>query len=243
MPNLANVESCTGCTACESVCPCGAIRMEPDGFGFLYPKVDASKCCNCGKCEKACVVCMGYDTSDNLDAPVCYGVRHKRFEEILKSRSGAAFVAISDYVLLHGGVVYGAGYDKHFRVVHKRASCKKERDEFRGSKYVQSDLRGVFRQVIQDLTAGLTVMFTGTPCQTAALNAIVTDDQRKNLLLVDLVCHGVPSPDIWRDYLAYIESKKGKCVVGVDFRDKMRFGWADHRETFTLEGGGNVVYR
>lgn len=173
MIKINNPSDCCGCTACASICAHDAISMEPDALGFLYPKVDTSKCVECGLCEKVCQFNDNYDRSLNLKKPIAYAARHKDINEIMKSRSGAAFVAISDYVLEQGGVVYGAGYKDHFRVAHKRATTKKERDEFRGSKYVQSDLTGVFRQVKEDLKNGLTVLFSGTPCQTAGLNAFV----------------------------------------------------------------------
>ena len=156
----------------------------------------------------------------------------------MKSRSGAAFVAISDYIIDNGGVVYGAGYNDHFRVAHKRATTKNERDEFRGSKYVQSDLTGVFRCVRDDLKNGLTVLFSGTPCQTAGLNAFIGKTLRRNLLLIDIVCHGVPSPYIWRDYIEFLEKKHGEKIIVVNFRDKEKFGWRAHRESFIFSGGG-----
>ena len=163
MIRINNPADCCGCTACASICNHDAITMEPDALGFLYPKVDESKCVECGLCEKVCAFNDNYDKSLNLPKPDAYAARHKDMDEVMKSRSGAAFVAISDYILEQGGVVYGAGYKDHFRVAHKRATTKEERDEFRGSKYVQSDLTGVFRMVKQDLKNGLTVLFSGTP--------------------------------------------------------------------------------
>lgn len=138
---------CCGCTACESVCPHRAIRMVPDTFGFLYPEVDDSLCVDCGLCEKVCAFHGDYDRSLNLVKPLAYAAKHKNPEEIAASQSGAAFVALSDFILSQGGVVYGAGYTGHFRVVHKKAETRAERDEFRGSKYVQSDMNTVFGQV------------------------------------------------------------------------------------------------
>ena len=237
MIKISDPANCCGCTACASICNHDAITMEPDALGFLYPKVDESKCTNCGLCEKVCAFNDNYDKSLNLPKPDAYAARHKEMEEIMKSRSGAAFVAISDYILEQGGVVYGAGYKDHFRVAHKRATTKVERDEFRGSKYVQSDLTGVFRQVKQDLKNGLTVLFSGTPCQTSGLNSYVGKKLRETLVLIDIVCHGVPAPYIWRDYLAYLENKQGDTITMVNFRDKERFGWKAHKETFTFRGG------
>lgn len=232
MIQITNKADCCGCTACASVCAHHAISMEPDALGFLYPKVDTEKCTNCGLCEKVCAFNSNYDKSLNLTQPLAYAARHKDMKEVETSRSGAAFIAISDYVLDNGGVVYGAGYTDHFRVIHKRATTKQERDEFKGSKYVQSDLNHVFLQIKKDLKDGLTVLFSGTPCQTAGLNSFIGKKLREHLILVDIVCHGVPSPYIWKDYIAYLEKKYKDSICQVNFRDKQLFGWTAHHETF-----------
>lgn len=237
MIDIKSPSACCGCTACASICPCDAISMEPDVMGFLYPKVNKEKCVECGACERVCAFNDHYDTSMNLPQPEVYGARHKDIHEVETSRSGAVFIAISDYILRMGGVVYGAGYTDHFRVVHKRATTKEERDEFKGSKYVQSDLCGVFRQVKQDLKDGLIVLFSGTPCQTAGLNSYIGKKLRENLYLVDIVCHGTPGPYLWRDYLAYLEKKQRSEICGVNFRDKQKYGWAAHKESFKFING------
>ena len=223
MINIKNPVDCCGCTACASICTHDAITMEPDVLGFLYPKVDLTKCTNCGLCEKVCSFNANYDKTLNLSKPDVYGARHKDLMEVETSRSGAAFIAISDVVLMQGGVIYGAGYTDHFRIVHKRATTKEERDEFKGSKYVQSDLVGVFRRVKQDLKDGLIVLFSGTPCQTAGLNSYIGEKFRENLYLVDIICHGVPGPFIWRDYIKYVEEKQGDEIVCVNFRNKKAY--------------------
>ena len=243
MIQIKDKADCCGCTACASICPKNAITMEPDTLGFKYPKVDLSKCIDCGLCEKVCAFNDNYDKSLNLKEPEIYAARHKDMHEIETSRSGAAFIAISDYILENGGIVYGVGYKDHFRVAHKRATTKEERNEFKGSKYVQSDLDGIFRQVKEDLKQGNTVLFSGTPCQTAGLNSYIGKKLRENLVLVDIVCHGVPSPYIWRDYLAYIEKKYKKEVVKVDFRDKSRIGWSGHIESFVFDNGRKIESR
>lgn len=240
MIEINNPADCCGCTACASVCNHEAIEMKPDVLGFLYPKVNKDKCVECGLCEKVCAFNSHYDTSLNLPQPTAYAARHKDAAEIETSRSGAAFIAISDYILEQGGVVYGAGYADHFRVVHKRATNREERDEFKGSKYVQSDLTGVFKQVKQDLREGHTVLFSGTPCQTSGLASYIGKRLRENLFLVDIVCHGVPSPYMWRDYLAYLERKQGSPICWVNFRDKQMYGWGAHHETFKFVKGGGV---
>ena len=116
MIKITDKSQCCGCTACEAVCAHKAISMKPDALGFLYPEVDASKCTDCGRCEKVCAFKSDYNTNDNLPIPIAYGARHKNMNEVIKSRSGAVFAALSDFVLEHEGVVYGAGYKEHFRV-------------------------------------------------------------------------------------------------------------------------------
>ncbi len=238
MIHITDPADCCGCTACASVCIHDAIIMQPDALGFLYPVADKEKCIDCGLCEKVCAFNENYDKSLNLDIPIAYAARHKDMREVESSRSGAAFIAISDYILEQGGAVYGAGYTDHFRVVHKRATTKEERDEFKGSKYVQSDMGNCFRQVKEDLKSGRMVLFSGTPCQTSGLNSYIGKKLRENLYLVDIVCHGVPGPYIWRDYIDYLEKKQGAKICWVNFRDKQQFGWAAHKETFKFVNGG-----
>ena len=235
MIHIESPKDCCGCSACKSICPKQAIAMVPDALGFLYPKVDLERCIDCGLCEKVCAFNDHYDTSLNLNVPQAFGVRHKKMRELERSRSGAAFVALSDWILENGGVVYGAGYKDHFRVAHKRATTKQERDEFRGSKYVQSDMEDVFNQVKTDLKNGLSVLFSGTGCQVAGLSSFIGKKYRDNLFLIDIVCHGVPSPFIWRDYLNYLEKKAGMSATSVNFRDKNKFGWSAHKETYEFE--------
>lgn len=234
MIEIIDKSQCSGCTACASVCPVNAIVMQADSSGFFYPKVNEEKCIKCDLCEKVCAFNENYDKSQNLDIPKIYAVRHKNLHEVETSRSGAAFIAISDYVLESGGIIYGAGYGKHFSVIHKRAITKEERDEFKGSKYVQSDLDTIFPQVKKDLKNGRLVLFSGTPCQTAGLNSYIGKKLRNNLILVDIICHGVPSPKMWNDYLSYIENRYRKEILVVNFRDKSRIGWDGHLESIVF---------
>lgn len=236
MIKITDKAECSGCTACQSICNHKAITMAPDDMGFLYPKIDLDRCIDCGLCEKVCSFNDNYDTSRNLLQPLAYAARHKNMHEVETSRSGATFIALSDYILEKGGVIYGAGYTDHFRVVHKRATTKEARNEFKGSKYVQSDMGTIFTQVKDDLKNGLTVLFSGTPCQTSGLSSYVGEKLLNNLFLVDIVCHGVPSPYIWRDYIDYLENKQGAKICWVNFRDKQKYGWAAHHETFKFLG-------
>lgn len=240
MIKIENPARCSGCTACANVCGHNAITMEPDALGFKYPRVDINKCVECGLCERVCPFHEDYQTPDNFAEPMVFGARLHDANRLELSQSGGAFVALSDVILAEGGVVYGVGFDENLRATHKRVTTPEERDALRGSKYVQSDLKDIFRSVRRDLAAGLTVLFSGTPCQTAGLNAFITPKLRQNLILVDLVCHGVPSPAVWRDYLKWIESKNNDRITSAIFRNKKKFTWHDSKETYHLAKKGEI---
>ncbi len=242
MINITNKEKCCGCTACQMICPKEAITMQPDILGFLYPHVDMDKCIECGLCEKVCTFNNNYNNFNNLPYPDVFAVRHKDIKEIETSRSGAMFIAISDYILDRDGAIYGAGYTDHFRVIHKRAINKIERNEFKGSKYVQSDMNTVYKQVKNDLENDQLVLFSGTPCQTSSLQTFLTLTKTNvsKLYTCDVVCHGVPSPYIWKDYLKYIKDKYKKDIIKVEFRDKS-LGWKSHKESFILNSGEKII--
>lgn len=237
MPILKTGKDCCGCTACYAICPKNAISMESDTLGFKYPKVDREKCVECKLCEKVCAFSKDYKTLETPGLPEPVGARLKDHRQLMLSRSGGAFVGISDWVLNKGGSVYGAGFDKDFRIIHKRAISKEQRDEFRGSKYVQSDLADTLKSIKQDLKDGKWVLFSGTPCQTSGVNSFIPEALREKLVLVDIVCHGVPSPAIWQDFVKWSEKKAGAKLTGVKFRDKDRFGWKAHKETLSFSNG------
>lgn len=233
MISTGDIYKCCGCAACYAVCGHNAIVMVQDSLGFLYPEIDPSKCVGCGLCERVCGFKKGRKQVEN---PICaYAARHKNLREIESSRSGAAFIALSDYVLESGGVVYGAGYGPHFSVIHKRAENKPQRNEFKGSKYAQSCMLSIYKSIVDDLKSGKKVMFSGTPCQTAAIYEYVPKTLWQTLFVVDVICHGVSSPRVWDDYLSYLEKKVGKPIKSVNFRDKLQFGWSGlHKESFVF---------
>lgn len=226
---------CCACTACKNICPKQAIEMLSDEKGFLYPKIDDNKCIKCGLCEKVCFYNTGYKIlDDHLNKIETYAVKHKDFNIRMNSRSGGIFTALSDYILDNKGVIYGVGYKENFAVCYKRAETKEERNKFRGSKYVQSELNDIFKQVKNDLENNRWVLFSGTPCHIAGLVKYLGNKKCDKLLLVDIVCHGVSSPKMFNDYIDYIEEKyKGK-VNSFDFRDKS-FGWNQSNESFIIK--------
>lgn len=166
--------------------------------------------------------------------PQVYAAKNIDFKTRMSSRSGGVFTAIADYVFSLDGVVYGCVLTDDFEVVHRRAETKEERNCMRGSKYVQSNLGRIFEDVKKDLLNEKTVLFSGTACQIAGLRSFLNKDY-DNLICIDIVCYGVPSPMVWRDYLEWWENKLGGKCTSVDFRDKRRFGWSNHFETLTFK--------
>jgi coenzyme F420-reducing hydrogenase beta subunit len=214
-------ENCCGCSACFNVCPVGAITMQPDEEGFLYPVINQSECTDCNKCAEVCPIRSGKNIKA-VHIPKFYAAKHKSEDVLMESTSGGAFTAISDVFLKIGGVVYGADFDAGFKIVHRRAENEKQRNRMRVSKYAQSDLGNVFLQVRDDLANNKHVLFTGTPCQVAGLRGFIGDSPPvENLYLCDLICYGIPSPLVWKDYKDLLEKEYGGKLTEVQFRSKM----------------------
>ena len=232
MIEIKDKQNCTGCTACEAICPRRAITMKEDSEGFLYPNVDILLCVECGLCNK---VCQMQSLSDAGVVRSSYAVKHTNSDVLRESTSGGMFTALSDAVLAKGGTVYGAAFDKDMTVRHVRAVNYVDRNRMRGSKYVQSDVRGCFRQVQADLRQGKTVLFTGTPCQVDGLKRFLRGEVR-GLICCDLICHGVPSPLILKEHFTLLRRKKRGNLVNYHFRPK-KWGWHVHREIAVFENG------
>lgn len=165
-----------------------------------------------------------------------YIVQSKDYETRINSRSGGMFTAVSDLVLDKNGSVYGAKLQDDLTVSHSRATTKEERDAFRGSKYVRSEFAACIPLIEEDLKQDKWVLFSGTGCQVAAVKKRCEKDQIDctKLLCLDIVCHGAPLPKVWNKYIEYLEHKyKGK-IGNFNFRNKKRFGWKSHVETFTV---------
>lgn len=235
-------KDCCGCSACSDVCPVNAIEMREDEEGFLYPHITRDLCIHCGKCDRVCGFVPVEKRVEHYSLPKAYGVKHLDDNVRISSRSGAAFIAFSDIILKQRGVVYGAVMQDDFSVSHVRAINCTERDKMKKAKYVQSNTTGIYHQVGKDLKSGKSVLFSGTPCQVAGLRAYLEEmkiDDSK-LCCCDLVCHGVPSPAIWKDYIRYIQKRYGKKIIKADFRDK-EFGWDSHCESFVLESSSKKI--
>lgn len=237
MIRITDKKDCCGCHACASVCARHSITMQEDNEGFLYPVVDTSTCTDCGLCEKVCPVI-------NKDAPrkplKVYAAKNRDEEIRRQSSSGGIFTPLAEAVIREGGVVFGAKFDKDWDVIHAWTDTIEGIADFRGSKYVQSTIGDTYREVREFLKQGRKVLFSGTPCQIAGLRKFLRKEY-DNLLTVDVVCHGVPSPLVWRKYLeetrknlraerdagkntVYSSLKDLPVITGISFRDKTH-GW------------------
>ncbi len=182
---------------------------------------------------------IAYYKDLKFQSPDTYAVKHRSQEIRMESRSGGVFTALSDIILENHGVIYGCALTEDFNSIHVRAENADARDAMRGSKYTQSDMTDMFIRVKEDLENGREVLFSGTSCQVAGLSAFLGKDYEK-LFLLDIVCHGVPSPAVWQRYLRWQEQCVNSRVIGVDFRNKHTYGWAAHYESLFMLNGRQI---
>lgn len=240
-----NMEQCYNCAACIQVCPRQAVSMKKNERGFWKPEIEEAKCIDCGLCRKVCPL--------NADMTACKhtlqeqkvrGVKRLDIDKRGESQSGGAFSVIAEYILQMSGVVYGAALDDGLDCRYRRIDSAEELWRLKGSKYVQAEVGEVYQSVREDLKNKRKVLFGGTACAVLGLRQFL-GEEAKNLITCDLVCHGVASPDVYRDYRKYQEERHGEKIVGFNFRDK-KFGWHSHVETFTFESGkedADILYR
>lgn len=214
---LANPDICTGCAACANVCPKGCISMIEDHEGFLQPKIEAKSCIACHKCEKICPIIKAQTISNEFETKA-YAIINLDEDVRMLSSSGGVFYALAKWVIEQGGVVFGARWDENWEVMHDYAEDMEGVKAFMQSKYVQSRVGDTYRQVKEFLKQDRWVLYSGTPCQLGGLRAFLGKEYER-LLQVDIVCHGVPSPGVWRKYLK--EKVKGDKILGLSFRDKL----------------------
>lgn len=250
MIHIKDKKSCCGCSACVQRCPKQCIRLEEDTEGFLYPKVDKETCIKCGLCEKVCPI---LNQADKLSVQEVLAVKNPNEEERMNSSSGGVFFPLAREVINNGGVVFGAVYDESWEVHHVYAEKIEDVYPMMGSKYLQSRIETTYRETELFLKQGREVMFVGSPCQIAGLRTFLRNKDYPNLLAVDFLCHGVPSPGVWRRYLAetyggcntkeqsrrqatagknsvLLSSLNAKSPIGdIKFRDKTKSGWKKYR--------------
>ena len=218
-------KACCGCHACAQVCPKQCITMKADSEGFLYPQVNAADCIRCGACETVCPSLQARPEPQS-EAPQAYAVVNRDEETRRQSSSGGVFTLLAAQTIHHGGVVFGAAMaDDQYSVRHIAVETVEGLAALRGSKYLQSEIGRTYLQARKALQAGREVLFSGTPCQIKGLNTFSQKDC-PNLLCVDVICHGVPSPKLWKAYAQYVEAKAETKLVHVNFRCKDS-GWTN----------------
>ena len=228
---------CYGCGACKVTCPQNAITMEADEEGFLYPVINQKLCIDCELCKARCQIYHPLNLGNN--EPTVFAAKHEDDTIRATSTSGGVFSALAEGVISNGGVVYGALYDENFTVRHSKAYTFESSARFRGSKYCQSDLNECYSQIKNDLLEGKMVLFSGTPCQVAGLKCYLgKEGDRDKLCLVEIICHGVPSPLIWKEHLALLEKKRRSRIIDYKNRSKVA-GWHEHNEHVFFENGKN----
>lgn len=243
MIQITEKDKCCGCNACVQKCPKSCIAMQEDKEGFLYPQVNIELCIDCGLCEKVCPVINQNEPRKPLKV---YAAKNNNEEIRMQSSSGGIFTLLAEKVIQESGVVFGVRFDENWEVKHDYTETIEGLAAFRGSKYVQSRIEDNYQKAEQFLKQGRKVLFSGTPCQIAGLKRFLRKEY-SNLLTVDFICHGVPSPGVWRQYLKETVarmcdknsvstapiSKENAHIESISFRDK-RSGWKKFSFALTL---------
>ena len=203
---LLDQKKCCGCGACINICPTQALSFSQDDFGFYRPKIDDDKCIKCGKCARSC---PQYNEMELIQPQKVYAGLYKDESILRNSSSGAIFYALAEKVIADGGCVFGVTLDSEFRVKHVCVDSIDNLPLLQKSKYVQSYLGDCYKRALQQLKSGKTVLFSGTPCQVAAMKSLAKKNYAGRLILVDVVCHGNPSSLFWKDYLVNLANKNG----------------------------------
>lgn len=207
---------CCGCSACFSVCHHNAICMQTDKEGFIYPIIDKEKCIDCGLCEKVCPI-KSPNKGDLV--PTIYAAVNKDKKEYEVSSSGGVFILLAKQIIAENGCVCGATYSSSFEVFHKIAYTLKECYAFHGSKYVQSNITDIYPKIKDLLNKNRKILFTGTPCQVQGLKLFLRKEY-ENLYTCDIICHGVPSPKVFKDYLNFVKGTSN--IYSINMKSKVQ---------------------
>lgn len=235
MIQIDNKEMCTGCYGCAQTCPVQCIEMREDAEGFWYPEVDKTQCVGCEKCVKVCPVLSSPKWQKDIKT-IAYGAYNKDVDARMQSSSGGIFALLAEYVIQQGGVVFGAAYACDYKSVeHICIHSKDEVYRLQGSKYVQSKVEEAYKSAKKYLHENKPVLFSGTPCQINGLYAFLGKEYN-NLITQDIVCHGVPSPKVWKKWLDYKEKSTQSKIIEVQLRNKST-GWQIFSCKYSFENG------
>jgi len=218
---ITDLKNCTGCRLCEQKCNKNAISMQSNAEGFLYPSISTQLCNQCGQCKKICPMFKSDLQNDVLEV---FAAKSLNREQLLKSASGGIFAALAENILERNGVVFGCAYDENLVAKHIGIENSSEIYKLQSSKYVQSDTLNTYTRARDFLEQNRQVLYSGTPCQIAGLRAFLAKDY-ENLVTVDLICYGVPSPGLFAKYIEWLSKKMDGKIIGYNFRSKERNGW------------------
>ena len=234
---MLDYENCTGCMACLNVCPKNAISCVENDKGFIVPSINNDLCINCGLCDKTCVLNKEIPEGSTIQDALALVTDNN---DVLKnSTSGGAFTALSNVILKKQGIVVGAIMDESFTVYHVLTTETSIRDRMRGSKYVQSNVKDLYRKIKENLESNVYVLFIGTPCQVHALRQFLRKDY-DTLYAVDILCHGVPNNKMFKEHINYVNSFEGAKIVDYHFRTK-RFGGRNSIQEYKLEDSKKYI--
>ncbi len=218
---------CVGCGACSNACPENCLNMVADKNGFLHPEIQRDNCIICGACEKVCPVIN--KNPKGKGSIQSYAVYSKNDTVRISSSSGGLFYTIAKYIIENGGIVYGAAFDENLYLSHKGVDSIEDLYALQGSKYIQSDTKLCFREIKKHLITNRPVLFCGTPCQIEGLLSYLKKPY-ENLFTLDFICHGVPSPKAWQEYIKHQEKEFSSKACAASFRDKTN-GWLSFSST------------
>lgn len=221
---------CVGCGACANVCPKNCLNMIVDKYGFLHPEIQKDNCVTCGACEKVCPI-INKNIKEKNTVPA-YAVYSKNDKVRASSSSGGLFYTIAKYIIENGGIVYGAAFDENLYLRHTGVESAEDLYLLQGSKYLQSDIKLCLREIKKHLSDNRPVLFCGTPCQVEGLLRYLNKPY-ENLFTLDFICHGVPSPKAWQEYIRSQEKAFSSKVCSASFRDKT-YGWTSFSSTLNF---------
>lgn len=232
-------DSCYGCGACANVCPVDAIAMKSDERGFLIPEISKDRCVSCGQCDKVCISSVHTAQAKNVDDKKAFLYVHPNADVLERSASGGGFSVLAEKILACGGYVCGCVFDSDMKAVHIVSNTKSDISRMHGSKYVQSDITGCFNQIRDLLKKKTLVLFCGTPCQCAAIQSVFKGKENEFLYTVAIICHGVPSPKVWRKWKEHLEKKMKSPMCYANHRAKGK-NYNTPESIYTFENGNNL---
>lgn len=230
---LADISVCSGCGACADICPTQSIKMQSENNLHKYPIIDTDTCITCNKCVNICPSIAENKEEENKYRQSFYAAWHKDSKKKQGATSGAIGTALALQALQEGYYVCGTMFDARWELHHQVSKDPEIIEKFKGSKYIQSNVSGVYNKIRQIVCQGNKVLFFGTPCQAEAMRRFIPENKRDSLLSCEIICHGVNSPLVWSDYINWLENKHSSRLKSYNFRSK-KAGWGQLRVEYAF---------